>query len=339
MSESVTISYDELFSLVRDILIRGHLSEAHASAVARVISAGERDACRSHGVYRLPWCLKSVEIGKVSPVAEPVIREDDTVIVRAHARWAYSCLAFERALPLLEEKAKRFGLAALVVNNCYHFSALWPEVEALASRGLVAIAMNPSYVSVVPAGGTKPFLGTNPFAFAWPRPGKSPYVFDFATSVVARGEIELHRLEGKPIPLGWGIDSEGEPTTDASAALKGAMLTFGGHKGSALSTMIELLGGILISDLTSKGATEFDAGAGAIPCHGELILTFDPEVFGGGKRGQNDQRAEDLFSQFAAQGARLPSQRRFEARAHSMLHGITLTSEVHQQLRSLLLGS
>ncbi|BCQ60034.1 hypothetical protein PBOI14_17840 [Pseudomonas sp. Boi14] len=122
-------------------------------------------------------------------------------------------------------------------------------------------------------------FGTNPLAFAWPRPGGQPFVFDFATSAIARGDIELHARQGKPIPEHWAIDADGQPTTDAKAALQGAMQTFGGHKGSALAAMIELLAGALIGDLTSAESMAFDGGVGATPCHGELVLAFDPRVF------------------------------------------------------------
>lgn len=335
MSRTIFIGYDELFSLVRDILLKHGLSPHHAVPVARVIADGERDECISHGVYRLPWCIHSLKTQKVSPDAEPVISEDETVIIRTDANRAFNCLAFERSIPFLEKKAKTFGLAALVVNNCFHFSALWPEVEALAERGLAAIAFNPSHAGVAPAGGTKPLLGTNPFAFAWPRPGKNPYVFDFATSAVARGEIELHRIAGKPIPLGWALDSNGQPTSDPAAGLAGAMLTFGGYKGSALSTMIELLGGILINDLTSKRSIEFDEGTGSIPGHGELIIAFSPEVFGGAKTGENFDHAEDFFREFSVQQARLPSERRFQARARSNTHGIALNDQAYAGLQAL----
>jgi delta1-piperideine-2-carboxylate reductase len=333
MSETEYIAFDILFSLVAQKLLRSGLSDAHASAVAKVIVKGERDACRSHGLYRLQGCLKAIASGKLSRDAEPEISEDETVIIKADAKFGFSCLAFERAVPALEKKAKRFGLAALVINNCFHFSALWPEVEMLADAGLAAIALNPSSAYVAPAGGTKAILGTNPFAFAWPRVGNEPYVFDFATSEVARGEVELHRLDDKPIPLGWGLDHDGNPTTSAAAALQGALLTFGGHKGSALSTMIELLGGALIDDLTSGESTEFDEGIGLIPCHGELIIAFSPEVFGRDNGARAQQRAENLFSAFTAQGARLPSSRRYQARKKAVEQGILVSKAVVQELK------
>ena len=86
--------------------------------------------------------------------------------------------------------------------------------------------------SVAPAGGTKPLYGTNPMAFAWPRLGRPPMVFDQASSMTARGEIQLHLRDGKPIPEGWAIGPDGAPTTDPQTALEGAQLSFGGHKGA-----------------------------------------------------------------------------------------------------------
>src|SRR5699024_10106020 len=143
---------------------------------------------------------------------------------------------------------------------CFHFSALWPEVERITEHGLATLITNPSHSWVTPAGGTQPLLGTNPLGFGWPRQGKLPYVFDFATSPSARGDIALYKNAGKPTPPGWGLDSDGRPTTDAAAILAGSMLTFGGHKGSALATMIELLAGPLIGDMTSRESMAFDAG-------------------------------------------------------------------------------
>src|SRR5690606_32945026 len=129
-----------------------------------------------------------------------------------------------------------------------HSTALWPVVEEIAAHGLAALSMNPTHDWVAPAGGVAGALGTNPLAFARPRPDPPPYVFDFATSAGARAEIALHRQQGRALPPGWGLDAHGRPTTDPAAVLAGAMLPFGGHKGSALATMIELLAGPFIGD-------------------------------------------------------------------------------------------
>ncbi len=332
--DSVRMSVEEVRALALRTLTAAGLSEAQAGPVADVITRGERDECASHGLYRLPGCVQTIRFEKFRPDAEPVIEDASPALVRADAGYGYSLLAFERALPLLIAKARETGLAALAINNCFHFSALWPEVEMIAEAGLAALAMTPSHAWVAPAGGTRPALGTNPIAFAWPRPEGHPYVFDFATSAIARGDISLHEIAGKPIPEGWGIDSEGRPTTSASEALSGAMLTFGGHKGSALSTMIELMAGPLIGDMTSLQSIDFDDGAKAAPCHGELVLAFCPKRMGLNAEASS-QAAETLFATIAGQGARLPSQRRFEARARSLKDGVQVPKALMDRIDAL----
>ncbi len=327
MTQTTTVTIAALQTRMEAIFSRAGLSEAQAAAVARVIVAGERDHCKSHGVYRAEGILRTVKAGKVDPVAVPVLTgAAETAVVHVDARHGFSNAAFDLGLPALVARAHRFGIAAMVVNDCTHFAALWPEVEAVAAHGLAALAMCPSYASVAPVGGSRPLLGTNPFAFGWPRPGSTPYVFDFATSMVARGEIELHRRAGKPLPEGWAIDAEGAPTTDPVAALGGAMLPFGGHKGSAIGTMIELLAGIMIGDMTSPEALAYLGTTALLPHHGELVIALDPAHFAAGRAGDVFARAESLFDAIAGQGARLPSQRRFAARAVSEAEGITLTA-------------
>ncbi len=204
--ERIRLTLDEARNLVEDVLIRRGLAADHVRAVADVIVAGERDECGSHGIYRLLLCVETIKAGKVSLVAEPRVQDIAPALLRVDGGGGFAPLAYEKARPLLVEKAKRCGIAALGINRCFHFAALWPEVEALARQGLVAFAFTPSHAWVAPAGGTRPLFGTNPLAFGWPRPGRDPFVFDFATSAVARGEIELHRRAGKPIPLGWALD-------------------------------------------------------------------------------------------------------------------------------------
>ncbi|MDP3198163.1 Ldh family oxidoreductase [Tabrizicola sp.] len=325
---TTTFPITTLQKRVEAIFRNAGINDVQSAALARVIVAGERDACKSHGVYRIEGILRTVKAGKVRGDALPVLDDAPAhgAIVRVDAAGGFSSAAFELGLPTLVARTRDLGLAALVVNDCTHFSALWPEVEAVTEHGLAALVMCPSYASVAPAGGIRPLLGTNPLAFGWPRPGRTPYVFDFATSVTARGEIELHRRAGKPLPEGWAIDETGAATTDPAAALAGAMLPFGGHKGSAIGTMIELLAGVMIGDLTSPEALE-DLGTTTLaPRHGELILAFSPERFAAGRAGNPFDRAETLLLAIIGQGARLPSARRFAARAQSEAEGITLSA-------------
>lgn len=332
----VRLSLAELRELSEAILRRHGFSEPHVQGVTETVLAGERDGCTSHGVWRLLGCIHTARAGKVSLDAVPELSEPAPALVRVDAKGGFSQCAFDLGLPKLAEKARSQGIAAMAVNHCVHFSALWVEIERIVAQGLVALAVTAAQAYVAPAGGTRPLFGTNPIAFGWPRAGQNPYVFDFATTVVARGEIQLHEREGKAIPLGWGIDAQGNPSTDPGAVLDGAMLTFGGHKGSALATMVELIAGPLIGDLTSAESTVFDAGTKSSPYHGELLIAIDPARFLGAEAPQHLERAEKLFESILDMGARLPSQRRFAARERSLKEGVEISDSLYADLRKLL---
>jgi LDH2 family malate/lactate/ureidoglycolate dehydrogenase len=335
--EHVRICKNELNTQITAILINAGLSQLQAKVVAGVVVSGEADGCKSHGIYRLDGLLRTIKAGKVNPGAEAHVESsENSAIVRVNAGGGFANTAFELGLPVIIERARKFGIASLVINDCTHFSALWHEVEAVANEGLACLAMCPSYATVAPTGGNKPLLGTNPFAFGWPRNQTSPYVFDFATSVAARGEIELYRRAGKQLPAGWAIDARGNPTLEPEEALLGAMLPFGGHKGSSIGTMIELLAGIMIGDLTSSEALDYLGTTALAPAHGELIVAMSPQAFAAGRTGDPFARAEALFDAIVGSGARLPSQRRFIARRKSEAEGILLTKEEINHLDYLL---
>ncbi len=132
------------------------LNAVQAEAIAGVIATAERDACKSHGLYRIEGVLRTLRAGKVSGDALPEVCADDgTAIVRVDARGGLSNPAFALGLPLLAERARAWGLAALVINDCTHFAVLSPEVEAVAACGLAGLALCPSYASVAPAGGAR----------------------------------------------------------------------------------------------------------------------------------------------------------------------------------------
>jgi delta1-piperideine-2-carboxylate reductase len=338
-NDHVTLSLDEVYALATSVLAAAGLPGRQVAPVARVITEGQRDECHSHGLFRLPGCVQTINHPRFNRAAVAAIEDRTPAVTKVDAQFGFSVPALEAAMPLFVAKAKAVGISVLAINHCFHFTALWPEIEKLTAEGLSALAMTPSHSWVAPAGGTKGALGTNPLAFGWPRQNpdgsaRDPYVFDFATSAIARGDISLHKMAGKPLQEGWALDADGKPTTDAAAALEGSMLTFGGHKGSALSTMVELLAGPLIADMTSLESMEFDAGAKAAPAHGEILIAFDPAILGGGGR-DNQASSERLFAEITGQGARLPSSRRYEARARSLAQGVSIPRHLYDQIIAL----
>ncbi len=331
--DEILLSEAEVYQLALDFL-RGHgLSQAQSAAMADMLTRAQRDGALSHGLQRLPGTLDTMAHPAFARDAVPRVEQVTPAVVRVDAGYGFSVAAARAGLPALIEAARALGIAFLAVNNGFHSTALWPVVEEIAGHGLAALSMNPTHDWVAPAGGTRPVLGTNPLAFAWPRAARPPYVFDFATTAASRADIALHRQADKTVPEGWGLDDEGRPTTDPAAILAGAMLPFGGHKGSALATMIELMAGPFIGDRTSRQSAEFDRGQQAAPCHGELIIAFDPALLA---EPGNLEAAEATLDRIEGQGARLPGARRHAAREISRREGIPVSRALHERIRSLM---
>lgn len=333
MADTVHLMLDEVHALAYEALVANGFSGGQARAIADIVTAAERDHCTSHGLFRIAFYVNALNNAEVDPTAVPVVTELAPAVVHVDGCFGFAPLALEMGTPPLIEKAGNQGIAALCLNNIYHIAALWPEVERIAEQGLAAFAFTAALPYMAPAGGNRPLYGTNPMAFAWPRKGHPPMVFDQASSVTARGEIQVHLRDGRRIPEGWAIGPDGAPTTDPETALKGAQLPFGGHKGAAIALMVELLAGALVGDLFSFEASAKDTGTGA-PLGGEFLIAIDPgRCVRDGDREKQLAHAEGLFGKILEQdGTRLPSDRRFAARKRTVIEGVRIPGSLHQTL-------
>lgn len=333
MSDLKTLSLSQVHEISSGCLLRAGASAEQARAVADTVTQAERDNCKSHGLFRIPGFVASLNSGKVTGDAVPEVRELAPAVVHVDGQNGFAPLALEVGAQPLIEKTRSQGIAALAVTDSYHFSALWPEIERLTDAGLVAFAFVSAKSFVAPAGGIKPLYGTNPMAFGWPRENAPAVIFDQASSASARGEIQLHERDGLQIPSGWAIDAEGNPTRDPTAALAGAQLPFGGHKGAAIAMMVELLAGSLIGDVLSFEASRDDLADGGPSSGGEFMIAIDPGRCGSQRALAH---AELLFDEILAQpGTRLPSQRRYEARANPAADGVTVVASLYDTLMAL----
>lgn len=260
------------------------------------------------------------------------------------ANGGFNLMAQFAGRKLLVQKTKTQGIAIMAIRNGFHFAAVWPDVEPLAAEhGLVAMAFLNSRAWVAhDPGGTKRLYGTNPMAFACPRgKGHPPFVFDQSTSAMARGEVQIAARDGKSLPPGKALDKEGRPTTDAVAATTGSLLPFGGHKGTNLAIMMELLAASFCQDQFGFQAMETDTSNDGGPTKlGMIVVCIDPNLGTGGRSPSTAflTHLEALFERIVedAPNGRLPSSRRFESRRITPQEGIEVPAALlEEEIRTL----
>ena len=160
-------------------------------------------------------------------------------------------------------------------------------------------------------------------AFAAPRRDAEPLVIDLSLSKVARGKVMHAKKSGAPIPEGWALDKEGNPTTNPQDALDGSMLPIGDAKGTSLALMVEIMAAAFTGGSFSRDASSFFSPEGPSPRVGQFLIAIDP---GSGSTNFAD-RLEDLLG-FLTQmdGVRSPGDRRLAFRRHALDHGLDVPS-------------
>ncbi|MEM6575852.1 MAG: Ldh family oxidoreductase [Pseudomonadota bacterium] len=330
-TQSLTLA--EIEDLATRVFAFNGCDAANAGALTRTVVSAERDGALSHGLFRVPGYVASLRSGKVNGAADPGVQKELPAVVRVDGDNGFTPLAIERGIPVLADAAKRLGVAVLTIRRTHHFAALWPETEALAEQGLFGFACVNNIPVMAPHGGASPLFGTNPLAWSWPRPGRPPVTCDMATSAMAHGDIQIAAREGEQLPLGCGVDAAGQPTTDPAAILAGSLLPFGGHKGSAMALLVELLAGGAINEVFSYEAEAADNGDGGPVTGGEFILALAPELLAGD---QWPSHCEAFFQRFEAmQGTRLPGAARHRKRSEDSTREVnrTLLAEIESLSR------
>jgi (2R)-3-sulfolactate dehydrogenase (NADP+) len=325
-------SIEELTQLAERALKRAGASKAMAQATAAALVAAESQGLAGHGLSRVAQYSDHLRQGRADGKARPkVIRKKGAAcLVDANGGLAFPAmtLAVREAI----KRAQRHGVGLAGVTNSHHFGAAAHHLGPVAQAGLVGLAFSNSPSAINAWGGRKAFYGTNPIAAIFPRRNAAPIVVDLSLTEVVRGKIMLHAREGKPIPLGWALDKDGNPTTDPKAALTGSLAPIGGAKGAALALMVEVLSVALTgAALSFENDSYFEPGNK--PRIGHAVLAIDPGAVAGVD--SYHSRLEAMISKMLAdEGVRLPGTRRQTAEAKARAEGIdipdVLAAELHE---------
>lgn len=326
------LKIDEAEDLVCRALQRNRTSAHNAAIVARALVAAEADGLKGHGLSRAGSYAAQAKAGKIDGNATPAARRPRPAALTIDAMHGFAYPALDLALYELPAIARENGVGTAAIRRSHHCGVAGLPVERLAEHGLMALLVANTPSAMAPWGGRAPVFGTNPIAFACPLPGRAPIVVDLSLSKVARGNIMAAKQRGESIPEGWALDAQGQPTTDATAALAGTMVPLGDAKGTALALMVELLAAGLTGANYAADASSFLDAAGDPPGTGQLIVAFDPDAFANGAGAHFAALAQMIESQ---DGARLPGQRRLACRARARESGLDIPASLVAEIESL----
>jgi len=260
-------------------IIKGYgESETDASLVADCLVKADLRGISTHGTYLLIPIFDRLQAGMINiPTTIEVIKEKGSVTIIDGGN-GLGQLAARRAMEISLQKAKDFGIAITSVKNTNNVSFLGYYTELASQRRMIGIAASNAAPSIAPWGSSESFTGTNPFSVSIPAKDRRPMILDMSSSVVARGKIRQAYRNKQPIPLGWALDSEGNPTTDPAEALKGTLQPIAGPKGSGLAIIIDILAGMLSGSQYGPEVKTFHKLEGATGV-GVFCIAIDIEYF------------------------------------------------------------
>jgi (2R)-3-sulfolactate dehydrogenase (NADP+) len=329
-----TVTVSELRDLAQRALTRAGASEAMARITASALADAEAQGLSSHGAVRIAQYATHLANGRVDgrAVAAIVRERGGAILVDARSGLAFpACaLAVEEAI----RRARTLGVAFAGVTNSHHFGVAAWHLQPVGDAGMVGLAFGNSPAAMPAAGGKRALFGTNPIAAVFPRRDGIPLSIDLSLSEAARGKVMLAAKEGRPIPLGWALDRDGQPTTDAKAALGGSMLAMGGTKGAMLALVVELLVTALTGAAMGFEASSFFVDEGNRPRIGQAFLVIDPDALAG--RDVYLERIETLIAAMLEDaGVRLPGARRAAIARRAGAQGVEISQVLADQLRAL----
>jgi len=312
-----------------------------AELVADSLVYADMRGVSSHGATRARIYAKRAKAGLVDPRAITSVTGEGRAGRRIDAGNAPGQVAADAAVQQVISGARELGVCVVGVANSNHFGTLAYFLEKIASAGLVGMAATNGPAVMAYFGSRARAVGTNPLGYAIPRSDGPPIILDMATSNAARGKIISMARSGQgQVPMGWAVDTEGHPATDPLAALAGAVLPFGGPKGSGLAMGIELLCGTLLSGVTGSDVGDMYEQFDRPQRLGHIFVALDPNCWGSATTFDLNVRrfVQDIHDLPVAAGTervKLPGEIEDAAAEDAVARGVLLSGAVIADLQSL----
>ena len=335
MIDTRILTLAEIEDLSFRALVAAGTKEENARPLAVATAATEADGVASHGLAYIPIYCEHVLCGKVDGQATPVLAQSRPGVVTVDAATGFAHAAIDLGFEALAPAARTQGVAVLSIRNSYNCGVLGYHTYRLAQAGLVGLGFTNAPASIAPSGGAKPVVGTNPFSLAVPGEDRQPaLLIDQSASTIAKSEVMKHAREGRPIPVGWALDTDGNPTTDPNAGLKGSMAPSGGYKGVGVALLTEVLAAALTGATLGIHAAPFSGTVGGPPKTGQFFIAIDPTATAAD--GFDAGIAQLVSAIHSQEGARLPGDGRRTCRETAAKLGVAVNAATLKRIDALL---
>jgi LDH2 family malate/lactate/ureidoglycolate dehydrogenase len=244
MSEPRQIPAADVEAFVLSVCTAVAMPDEDARMMAVALVDAELRGVSSHGCARLPAYARALAQKIINPAPAPTRIRGGAAVEVLDGDNGLGIVLGQRSMTRAVEMAGRTGIAAVATRNSNHTGMLATHVMPAVSAGMIGYFTSNAPAIMAPWGGRDPALSNGPMAYGIPT-RDDPLILDMASSATNRGRIRLYATSGQRLPAGWAIDDEGNPTTDPTAALRGAVLPMGGHKGYGLAIVNEVLAGAL----------------------------------------------------------------------------------------------
>ncbi len=335
MPEFKTLSLADIEAISFDALVAAGTSEANARPLAIATAATEADGVASHGMAYIPIYCEHVQCGKVDGQAVPHLEQPAPAVLTVDAATGFAHSAIDLGFDQLVPLARQQGVASLAIRNSYNCGVLGYHTARLAREGLVGLGFTNAPASIAPSGGSKPVVGTNPLSIAVPgADGEPAILIDQSASTIAKSEVMKHAREGKPIPVGWALDADGNPTTDPEVGLKGSMAPSGGYKGVGAALLVETMAAALTGATLGIDASPFSGTAGGPLRTGQFFLAIHPKATAGEAFAPLVERLAGAIH--AQDGARLPGDGRKSHRLRARTEGVPVNVATLDRIQAII---
>ncbi|MBR3685862.1 MAG: Ldh family oxidoreductase [Clostridia bacterium] len=250
----------------------------HAEIVADCFVTADLYGVTSHGVSILPSHIQRIERGGYNLNPDIKVIKETAAFAVIDGDNAMGPVSATFCMDYAVEKCRSSGVFTVFSRNNNTFGPAFYYSLKAAEKGCIAFICSNSPAQMAPVGGKDKMLGTNPFSIVFPIPDSDPIIIDMATSVVAKSKFKEYKAEGKPLPEGWALDKDGNPTTDADEGMAGFVQPMAGFKGYAISMLIDIVSGVLSGAAYLDKVGRFYSEGSCSMNVGFYLTAIDPQV-------------------------------------------------------------